>query len=146
MRTIFLIALAVSIVSPGVAYARPLCLLKGGTQREINECSEKKYREVDSKLNADYAIVAACLKPSAEQTKRLVQAQRAWLHFRDSECLLENGGDDEGGTSQPAMIDDCKTKLTSKRVQDLQVLVQCVKMDLGADCPKIDCKLLESDE
>lgn len=146
MRATSIIVLMGLMVGTGSATARPSCLLKG-SQVEINQCSEQKYQELDKKLNSNYDVLSACLKPSAEDHKRLVQAQRAWLHFRDAECSLEVGKDVEGGTGYPDLVSDCKTKLTRSRLSELETLVKCVKTVPGSACrPHIDCILLESNE
>ena len=60
--------------------------LSGG---ELIECAFKEFEKQDSRLNAAYKELMAW--ESEEQKKKLREAQRAWIKFRDawSEYLLD---------------------------------------------------------
>lgn len=63
----------------------------------INECSEEAFKVVESQLNAAYKQVSVLLtSPSndldnpAEIRKYLIAAQRAWIMFRENDCLAQD--------------------------------------------------------
>ena len=51
----------------------------------------------------------------------LLESQRAWLRFRDTECTVE-GGEFAGGTMQGMAIAECRTRLTDMRATQLRKL------------------------
>jgi len=51
----------------------------------------------------------------------LLEAQRAWLTFRDAHCRLE-GYYARGGSLEPLLVSTCKTALTEARIGELRAL------------------------
>lgn len=99
------------------------------TQRntiEINECGKLTLAQKDKELNAVYQKLIKSLAPAdktdttnyAEVKKHLVEAQRNWLKFRDSDCngqLTLN----ESGTIRGAVYLGCLTERTEQRTKEL---------------------------
>lgn len=52
----------------------------------------------------------------------LLASQRAWLTFRDAECLVESY-EWRGGTMQPFTANQCLTQVTRSRTQQLREML-----------------------
>lgn len=88
------------------------------TQLEINRCADLEYQAVDLKLNQVYQQLRANINNSYEE-KQLINAQLAWLKFRDLNC--EYAADKyKGGSIQPFIYSSCLTQLTKERVRHLE--------------------------
>ena len=93
---------------------------------EINECGKLTLAQKDKLLNAAYQQLIKKLAPAnkvdstnyGEVKKYLVEAQRNWLKFRDSDCkgqLTLN----ESGTIRGAVYFGCLTERTEQRTKEL---------------------------
>lgn len=93
------------------------------TTLEMKVCAGNSYQKADRKLNQVYRQ----LKPKlgASQQKRLINAQRAWIQFRDKSCAFE-GAFAEGGTLEPVLKTSCLARVTEQRVKDLQSYLNTV--------------------
>jgi uncharacterized protein YecT (DUF1311 family) len=92
------------------------------TQSEMNICADEDFQKSDVELNSvwdDAKTNAENDDDTGEQSRALLTAQRNWLAFRDSECEFEGLGA-AGGSIQPMLISECKTKLTGDRVKQLR--------------------------
>jgi len=85
-------------------------------QREINECARLEYLESERELNSLYQRLLK-VDPNASA---LSEAQRAWLHFRDNVCLYEQGFAQPGGSAAGMYHQDCLTRHTRRRIEDLR--------------------------
>jgi uncharacterized protein YecT (DUF1311 family) len=102
--------------------------------RELTECADQRLKRADADLNTVYAAVQK--KIEAADRKRLRDAERAWITFRDAECLYRIGGEDygdQGGTLWPMLELQCRADLTEARVKDLREELKCPSFDLS--CP-----------
>ena len=52
----------------------------------------------------------------------LLESQRAWLKFRDTQCVIE-GGQYAGGSAQGMTIAGCRTDLTQARTKQLKTMI-----------------------
>jgi uncharacterized protein YecT (DUF1311 family) len=84
------------------------------TQLEINDCEGQKFKKADAALNAAYAKLAA--KVSTEGKAKLVEAQRAWIKYRDAQCAFETLGT-INGSIHPLEIAQCETELTKEQTK-----------------------------
>lgn len=103
----------------------------------MDECASRQFTSSDAKLNGDYRKVLACLKPYDGHEKPLIEAQRAWLRFRDMECQFQ-GSTSEGGSVQPMVISLCLKKVTEDRIKQLSYYLSCPEGDVS--CPTAACK------
>jgi uncharacterized protein YecT (DUF1311 family) len=103
------------------------------TQADMNLCSARDFKNSDAALNAQWAETSARMKALDAELDRehdkqpgyfetLLDGQRAWLKFRDAQCLSESFMA-RGGTLQPTLVSQCKTYLTELRIQQLRNLV-----------------------
>lgn len=100
------------------------------TQLAMNICAQRDFEAADATLNTEYAKARDYMKsidgdlPAQEMgaAKALLEAQRAWITFRDLACAAE-GFVVKGGTMEPMVISECKARLTRHRIDDLQQLI-----------------------
>lgn len=103
------------------------------TQAEMNICAARDFAAADAALNEQWTIAATQMKARDAAVDReydrqpghfetLLESQRAWLKFRDAQCLAE-GFKARGGSLQPLLVSQCKSYLTELRIQQLRDLV-----------------------
>lgn len=85
---------------------------------DLVACLEAASKTTDSKLNETYSRIQSVLALRKDDLKNLVEAERAWIHFRDLTCDAEYrlfGG----GSGGPAAKLACMEALTRNRNSDL---------------------------
>jgi len=115
-------AIALSLaVSGAAAYADDAtgCSSHDLTQIDMNVCAYQAFQKQDHALNALYGELVK--QEDAAGLKRLQAAQRAWLQFRDLECLYE--APDGGGSIAPQEKATCLAVLTRERIVDLKRVI-----------------------
>lgn len=108
-----------------------------GVQQEMNICAHREYLVADAELNAQWRITrdfmrerdAALARYSDSETDprpgyfaSLLEAQRAWIAYRDAHCRTE-GYAVRGGSLEPLLVSTCKTALTEARTGELRDLI-----------------------
>jgi uncharacterized protein YecT (DUF1311 family) len=102
------------------------------TQTEMNICAAREFAASDAELNAQWEKTAAAMKALDAELDRetdkqlghydtLLEGQRAWLTFRDAQCLAESFKA-RGGSMQPLLVAQCKTYMTELRTEQLRDL------------------------
>lgn len=104
------------------------------TQTAMNICSWQSYKRADEELNAVWKQASARAKQSdaaaaeydgaTDAFDRLLAAQRAWLEFRDAQCLAENGRREDSGTIWPLLQNSCLEALTEERTNQLRSYIE----------------------
>lgn len=95
------------------------CLDKAsGVTLEIITCISAETKRQDVRLNENYNKLGS--KLSANRKKALLEAQRAWIKFRDANCRFYY--DPEGGSSARVAADECLLNATADRVRELKLL------------------------
>lgn len=102
------------------------------TQAAMTRCAGSAYTRADAVMTTQWkATYAAMKRRDAADGSRgggfgyaaaLLESQRAWLRFRDTQCVIE-GGRYAGGSMQPMAVAQCKTRLTDARTRQLNALV-----------------------
>lgn len=103
-------------------------------QVEMNFCAGKDYDAADAALNAQYKVTVAALKARDKDIDRsydtqpthyetLLAAQRAWLTYRDQQCLSESFAA-RGGSMAPMLHSGCMARLAKERTEQLKALVE----------------------
>jgi len=120
-----LIALSLCLAA-GIAQAAPPaapepdsvadCSKQDLPQVGMNACAYEAFKKQDRALNALYGELMKT--PDAGPPRQLQASQRAWLQFRDLECLYE--APDTGGSIVPMLKADCLAELTRERILDLR--------------------------
>jgi uncharacterized protein YecT (DUF1311 family) len=96
---------------------------------DMTICADQRLKDADSILNGAY--VALMKKIEAPDQQRLRAAEKAWIAFRDSECLYRIGGEDQGGTLWPMLELRCKAELTEARATEIRGEIKCPSFDLS---------------
>lgn len=105
------------------------------TQLGMNICAQRAYLAADAELNAIWPTVMAHMRvrdrdfetdrgegrPGYQQALR--SAQRAWISWRDAQCVVE-GYAARGGSMEPMLIAQCKERLTRERIEQLTMIVE----------------------
>ena len=87
------------------------------SQQEMNETADKAFKKADATLNTVYKQLQAKLDEVGK--KKLQEAQRAWIKFRDAEC--ESRADEfRGGSIMPMIYAGCAERLTKARTAELK--------------------------
>ena len=112
-----LLLLALTLTAASLE-AKAVC--PGTTTPEVNACQKSRFDQADADLNRYYKAALKRLQKDNEQkvAQGLVQAQRAWISYRDAECgaVFDNW---IGGTIRVSMEFDCQTRLTRLRSYDI---------------------------
>lgn len=121
----------------------PLLLLAGEpaldcenamTQADMNQCAFEDYQAADAELNVQWKKSAAAMRlldknfESEYDTRSgyfetMLEAQRAWLAYRDAHCRSE-GYFARGGSMEPLLVSSCLAHLTRLRTTQLSELVE----------------------
>ena len=96
---------------PGVPCNKP------STTADEASCLAKASEAADRELNDVYARMRSVLNP--EERNELLEAQRAWLKYRDLTCTAEYHLYD-GGTGGPVTRFACLSAVTQERVATLK--------------------------
>ena len=108
-----------------------------GIQQDMNICAYRDFLIADAALNAQWKVTRAKMKardagwesykPDYDTRPgwfaSLLEAQRAWLTYRDAQCRVD-GYTARGGSLEPLLVSTCKTALTKARTQDLKYLAE----------------------
>ena len=86
------------------------------SEQETTACAFESFDAQDRELNQLYRQLLK--KAGADSGKQLQAAQRAWLQFRDLECVFESP--DAAGSLGPLEKASCMAELTKERVADIK--------------------------
>ncbi|KQM92707.1 MULTISPECIES: lysozyme inhibitor LprI family protein [Sphingomonas] len=102
------------------------------SQAQMTRSAGSSYAQADAAMTAQWKRTYAYMKRrDAQDTSRgggfgfagsLLESQRAWLKFRDTQCVIE-GGQYAGGSAQAMTIADCRTGLTKARTAQLKSMM-----------------------
>lgn len=86
---------------------------------EINLCAGLAAYNADLRLNEIYKKVKAKIADDPQSTQELIEAEKAWIKFRDSECRFA-ANRYRGGTIAPSIYSSCAKNLTTERIRQLE--------------------------
>jgi uncharacterized protein YecT (DUF1311 family) len=100
----------------------------------MNFCAAQEYHRADDAMNAQWKVTSAEMKrrdaewdePRDDRPghfSSLLEAQRAWLKYRDAHCRGE-GYLFRGGSMEPFMHATCMASLTEDRTSQLKTLIE----------------------
>jgi uncharacterized protein YecT (DUF1311 family) len=116
MKSLFVAILSLSMVLPSVAAEYERCYNAGNTI-EINDCLSDEFGKIDQQLNQTYQKTIKGL--TADSKKALTEAQRAWIQFRDKECLAVYEFW-KAGTIRTTKAMVCRIEKTRRRISELR--------------------------
>jgi uncharacterized protein YecT (DUF1311 family) len=91
---------------------------KAQTQLEMNHCAYKSFKAADAELNQVYRQLRSHYKATPRDSQ-LVDAQLAWLKFRDTDCKF-SADRFKGGSIAPLIYSSCQEGLTKERTRSLK--------------------------
>ena len=131
MRLLPLFFAGLLYVGPALADVQPNCD-NPLSQMEMSFCASKAYEEADITLNALWPEIARKAKRFDKENadlyaerdvptsfEALLNAQRAWIEFRDRNCEYE-AYQAFGGTMQPMIGSLCLERLTNERIEQFR--------------------------
>jgi uncharacterized protein YecT (DUF1311 family) len=87
------------------------------SQQGMNRCAGEAYERADKALNAEWAKIMAA-KGDKEEDKLFLDAQRAWIKYRDAHCEAA-AYSSKGGSIWPLLVSGCMAELTRQRTREL---------------------------
>jgi uncharacterized protein YecT (DUF1311 family) len=103
-------------------------------QVEMNYCARQAYERADAAMNVQWKLTVAAMRERDRHIDRkydsqpthdatLLASQRAWLTYRDQQCLNESFAA-RGGSMAPMLHSGCMERLTKARTAELKALVE----------------------
>ena len=89
-----------------------------GVTSEMLDCISAELTRQDARLNENYKRLTS--KLSAKRKEGLLEAQRAWIKFRDTNCSFYY--DPEGGSAAHLAGNECVLNATADRAAELRNL------------------------
>jgi uncharacterized protein YecT (DUF1311 family) len=124
MFTVFLLLVSVSALAQ--SKENP-CWKTATAQSEMNRCADQDAKAADAELNRVYKDLLSKNKDDANTTKKLREAQRAWIAFRDAQLeALYPAPDKQGeyGSIYPMCYAIVSTAMTKERTVQLRRMLQ----------------------
>jgi uncharacterized protein YecT (DUF1311 family) len=124
-----LVALALAQAEPPLDCNNPI------TQSAMNQCSAIEADVADAELNRVWALTRAEMIRRDRTTgapqrdgrpgyyPALLESQRAWLRYRDAQCLVA-GYAARGGSMEPLLRNNCRQALTEQRTAVLRTMLE----------------------
>lgn len=95
-----------------------ICMSKAVSTVDMVDCMTAETKRQDAALNTAYKELQADL--NAARKKQLLEAQRAWIKFRDANCGFYH--DTEAGTAAMLGTHSCTMTMTANRAKELKDL------------------------
>ena len=89
-----------------------------GVTSEMLDCISAEFTRQDDRLNENYKRLMS--KLSGKRKEGLLEAQRAWIKFRDTNCSFYY--DPDGGSAAHLASSDCMLNATADRATELKNL------------------------
>ena len=106
---------------------------EGSTTIGMIECLAEERDAWDVRLNARYAELQPLLHNDRGR-EALRDAQRAWIAYRDAECLFSSSRV-AGGSIYNYIHTQCLNRITKSRVADFESYLNCQEDDLNCPVP-----------
>ncbi|NVO05090.1 MAG: DUF1311 domain-containing protein [Rhodoferax sp.] len=84
-------------------------------------CFATRYNAADKELNSLY--IAALKNMSEDEKKKFVEAQRAWLRYRDAGLAFMIEANKDTRSYGALLVGDYKATVVEKRVQELKFIL-----------------------
>ncbi len=108
------------------SFAHAIDCNKASNTMEINECASIEQQKVEAKLNQVYQRVLKGMEKDyasdgnfADMKKSFVNAQRAWIKFREADCDAVYQKN-IGGTIRNVMHISCMQAHAKRRIEELE--------------------------
>ena len=91
-----------------------------GVTSEMLDCISAEFTRQDDRLNENYKRLMS--KLSGKRKEGLLEAQRAWIKFRDTNCNFYY--DPDGGSAAHLASNECTLNATADRATELKNLTK----------------------
>ena len=99
-------------------------------QQDMNMCAEQDFQKADRLLNKTWPEAKSFAEKADQDleknlqgyAKALLDSQRAWLAYRDAQCVLDGFGS-RGGSMEPMLVSGCKATMTNERVKEFRAMI-----------------------
>jgi uncharacterized protein YecT (DUF1311 family) len=91
-----------------------------GVTSKMLDCISAEFTRQDARLNENYKRLMS--KLSATRKEGLLEAQRAWIKFRDTNCSFYY--DPDGGSAAHLASNECTLNATADRATELKNLTK----------------------
>jgi uncharacterized protein YecT (DUF1311 family) len=108
-----------AIAAPSSAPPREDCGAQQN-QTEMNACYGRELDRADDRLNAAYRKRLDGMRDDPDGVRLLREAERAWVDFREQNCVFQAHGD-EGGSVYSTMVATCRITMTEARIKEIQI-------------------------
>ena len=94
-------------------------------QNTMTRCAGVDFEKADKELNELWPELKVDAEANDKDTGKheyadaLLASQRAWIVFRDAECIWQ-GYEAHGGSLEPMIVNGCSARLTRDRIKQLQ--------------------------
>ncbi len=121
----FALVVTAGVFSASIASGQDITCNPEGNTMEMGACLQKDFEKADKGLNAVYQKLLKSLSNEDKESgaegevtrvARLKDAQRAWVAWRDVECVLRSVGN-FGGSIESLNIPACTARLTEERTK-----------------------------
>ena len=94
----------------------------------MTNCAHLAFKKSDAELNRVYQQLMKKVAADGEKYQRKLQeAQRAWLKYRDANCESEVALN-EGGTIYPMVYNYCLASMTEERTKRMKEMLKVLGM------------------
>ena len=118
--TLLVLTLAMPVQAENLSKTFATCMDKAQSNVDTINCMDTEIKQQDARLNKTYAALRADVDP--DRRPALLEAQRAWIKFRDLNCGFHL--DPNGGSIAPLLATDCVMRMTADRADELAQLLQ----------------------
>ena len=119
IAALFLAAAMQSAVADPIEDA---CYDRNQAQQAMNICAGQAFERADKELNRHWREITDHFSDDKEARRLLLDAQRAWLRYRDAQCELD-AFQSRGGSMWPMLVAGCRASLTRQRNVELANLL-----------------------
>jgi uncharacterized protein YecT (DUF1311 family) len=92
-------------------------------QQDMNQCSAVQRHDAEKRMNEIYEKLIA----SKFETLGITTSQDKWQAYAKYECDLQ-GSLVEGGTLEPLIVNECRTRITEDRIFQLKAWLDMVSL------------------
>jgi uncharacterized protein YecT (DUF1311 family) len=111
------IASTLTLFNVNPTLAKTLNCANANSNVEYKECQHRAYAAADQKLNQVYKQIISGL--SGVEKQKLINAQLAWIKFRDNNCDFEVYGS-RRGSGYSGFLSECLERMTYARIKELE--------------------------
>ena len=122
MQTQFIVAIFSGLFVISDSVMAEECGSRSGDSVYVMDCIAERYRAADKELNEIYSEALKSL--SDEGKKKLENAQKAWLKYREASLAFITEVNRKTGSTGNVIIEDYRVTLTRKRVAELKYVLK----------------------